>query len=59
MQKDFLPENSRHERRGKALPSGWRILLERILFLYPLSFLFPWRHGWPPRFKDRVNASNE
>ena len=32
MQKDLLPENSRHERCGKALSSGFRILLpERIL----------------------------
>lgn len=44
MQKDLLPENSRHERRGKALSSGFRILLPGRI-LPPFSFAFPRSSG--------------
>ena len=57
MQKDLLPENSRHERCGKALSSGFRILLpERILS--PL-FVFPGVQVCPPCGNGRVNIPNE
>lgn len=59
MQKDLLPENSRHERRRKALSSGFRILLpERILFP-PFRSLFPGVQGCPPCGNGRVNIPNE
>lgn len=58
MQKDLLPENSRHERRGKALSSGFRILLpERILS--PLFVRFPRSPGCLPCGNGRVNIPNE
>lgn len=59
MQKDLLPENSRHERRGKALSSGFRILLpERILS--PLFVRFsPESRVVCPAATARVNIPNE